>query len=307
MGAVPVQENQDGFLLLTGLSENLYYRTNLSLANFSDKTAWGVTVNVLDDRGEVIGEPVTVAIQPQSTTQIVRIAERAGVLSDLDIFSLYVFANDFDISASASIVDNATGDPVHVEAVGKEGMTFWVPGVAHLEGANNSIWRSDITFFNNTLDWMSTSVEYFSPENGQIGVTPGMNLHIASANAAYFASVLGDSMLPSGIQSKGYFVIKSLDNSPLPQVVAKTYNVDEFGGTFGQNLMVFGGSDLIARRRGRFHYRGLEFIRQAVPASGPTSVSSTPATPVPRRSRSTSTTPPACASGGSPASRSVRG
>ena len=244
--AIPVQENQDGFLLLTGLSESLYYRTNLSLANFSDRTAWGVTVNVLNDRGEIIGEPVTVAVQPHGTKQVIRIAEQAGVLSDLDIFSLYVWANGFDISASASIVDNTTGDPIYVEAVGKTGMTFWVPGVAHLEGANNSNWRSDITFFNNSLDWVSTSVKYFSPENDQIGGTPGMNLHIASTNAAYFASVLGDSMLPSGIQSKGYFVIKSLDNSPLPQVVAKTYNVDEFGGTFGQNLMVFGGSDLIA-------------------------------------------------------------
>ena len=52
-------------------------------------------------------------------------------------------------------------------------------------------------------------------------------------------------MLPAGIESKGYFVITSRDGTALPQVVAKTYNVDTFGGTFGQNLKVFGGSDLI--------------------------------------------------------------
>ncbi len=245
VSAVPVQENEKDYALLTGLAENLYYRTNLSLANFSGTVAWGVTVRVLSDRGEFIGEPVTVAIQPHSTTQIVKIAEQAGVLSDLDIYSLYIYTNDFAVSASASVVDNATGDPVHVQAVDQGGDVVWVPGVAFLEGANNSLWRSDITFFNPTFDWVSTRVEYVSPENAQIGFTPIMSLDIASANAAYFANVLGDSMLPTGIESKGYFVISSRDGSPLPQVVAKTYNVDSYGGTFGQNLKVYGTSDLI--------------------------------------------------------------
>ncbi len=40
-------------------------------------------------------------------------------------------------------------------------------------------------------------------------------------------------------------MIKSIDGSPLPQVVAKTYNVDAHGGTFGQNLKLFAESDLI--------------------------------------------------------------
>ena len=31
----------------------------------------------------------------------------------------------------------------------------------------------------------------------------------------------------------------------MPQIVAKTYNLDSFGGTFGQNLAIFGSSDLI--------------------------------------------------------------
>jgi hypothetical protein len=52
-------------------------------------------------------------------------------------------------------------------------------------------------------------------------------------------------MLPAGVDSKGYFVVSSRDGSPLPQIVAKTYNVDDFGGTYGQNLKVYGTSDLI--------------------------------------------------------------
>ncbi len=243
--AVPVLENDRDFLVLTGLSENFYSRTNLSLANFSSTWAGGVIVSVLDDAGMFIGDPVEVGILPNSTTQIVKIAERAGILNDLDIYSLYIVTNGNDIAVSASVVDNATGDPVHVESVDQTGTTFWLPGVAHLEGANDSVWRSDVTFFNNTFEGMATDVAYISsPDSPPIGI-PGFALYLASANAAYFADLLGSSMLPPGVESKGHLVIKSIDGSPLPQVVAKTYNVDAHGGTFGQNLKLFAESDLI--------------------------------------------------------------
>jgi hypothetical protein len=204
-----------------------------------------VIIRVLNANGEIIGDPVEVGVMPQSTTQIVRIAERAGIYSDLDIFSLYIYTNGHDVSASASIVDNATGDPVHVESVGQGGSTFWLPGVARLAGANDSDWRSDVTFFNNTTEELSTMVEYFSPENSQIG-DRGFSLNIGSASAALFSDILGSTILPEGVESRGFLVMTSNDGSPLPQVVAKTYNVDIHGGTFGQNLKVFADSDLIS-------------------------------------------------------------
>jgi hypothetical protein len=52
------------------------------------------------------------------------------------------------------------------------------------------------------------------------------------------------SMLP-GVDSKGYLVVKGLGGNTVPTVVARTYNVDPEGGTFGQNLKVFGEADLI--------------------------------------------------------------
>jgi hypothetical protein len=228
------------------LSENQYSRTNVSLANPSDTGASGITISVMNDQGEFIGEAVPCYIPPHSTTQKVRIAEQAGILSDLDIFSLYIVTNGNDLYASASIVDNTTGDPVHVESVSQAGEISWVPGIAHLSGANDSQWRSDITFFNNTFDEMHTHFEYISPENAQIGFTPGKTLSIPSANASFFKSVLGSSMLPAGVESKGYFIVNTLDGTPLPQIVAKTYNVDDHGGTFGQNLKVFTPADLIS-------------------------------------------------------------
>jgi len=102
-----------------------------------------------------------------------------------------------------------------------------------------------VTFFNNTTETMSTDVTYISsPDSPPIGI-PGMTLYLASANAGYFADILGSSMLPAGVESKGHLVISSIDDSPLPQVVAKTYNVDEHGGTFGQSLKTFSEDELI--------------------------------------------------------------
>jgi hypothetical protein len=249
--AVPVQESEQDFLLLTGLAENLYSRTNLSLANLTDRYASGITIRVLSDAGEIIGDPVVIGVLPHSTTQVVKIAEAAGIFTDLDIFSLYIFTNGHDVSASASVVDNATGDPVHVESVGQDGEMAWLPGVARLAGANDSNWRSDVTFFNDTVDPTSTKIRYYSSESGQIGI-PWMNLGLPSANAAFFADLLGSSMLPSGVESKGYLVMTSNDGSPLPQVVARTYNVDVHGGTFGQNLKLFCETDLIAAGQSGF-------------------------------------------------------
>ena len=245
VSAVPVVENQKDYLLLTGLAENLYSRTNLNLANLSSQWAGGIIIRVINDHGEFIGDPVEVSVLPNSTTQIVKLAERAGIYTDLDIYSLYIYTNDHAVSASVSVVDNVTGDPVHLESVGKLGEKYWVPGVAHLDGANNSVWRSDITFFNDTVDWMSTRVKYISPENAQIGFTPSFTMETASLNAAFFSDILGDTMLPSGVQSRGYLVVTTHDESPLPQTVGKTYNVDEHGGTFGQVLKTFSDDDLI--------------------------------------------------------------
>ena len=108
-----------------------------------------------------------------------------------------------------------------------------------------------MTFFNDTTVDEATMVEYFSPENGTIG-DRGVNLHIASANAAFFADMLGSTILPEGVESKGHMVITSIDGSPLPQVVAKTYNVDAHGGTFGQTLKAFTDSDLIYQGESAF-------------------------------------------------------
>gem|GEM_PF-2317949 len=242
--AVPVLPAEDNRLFLTGLVHNLYSRTNIRLANTSNESVVA-TITVVDKFGDMLGEPVYRTVHPASTTQVNAIAEVAGVSSNLDIFSVQVDTGSPAVSAWASVVDNLKGDPVlYSSMVTDENDTeLWVPGLASLPGANGSEWRSDITFFNPIGQDISFDVRYIRSEGGDErilrarGVQPG--------NALYYLDVIGTTMLPSGEDSKGYFIIEAFSGSVLPQVAARTYNLDVSGGTFGQNVFVFKSKDLI--------------------------------------------------------------
>jgi hypothetical protein len=79
-----------------------------------------------------------------------------------------------------------------------------------------------------------------------------MIMNIDAGNALYYVDVLGVSMLPPETESKGYFVVTSRGDYGVPHMVARTYNLAPDGGTFGQNLKVFGEADLI--HEGEFGY-----------------------------------------------------
>jgi hypothetical protein len=171
------------------------------------------------------------------------VTEKANVTTDVPIFSAVIDTNGHALSANASVVDEVTGDPVLYRSYRTLDSEVWIPGVAHLPGKNESIWWSDITFLNLYNSTILADVEYV-PDDNPDGTT-GMTLDIDSGDALYFVDVLGVSILPDGTESKGYFVVRSKDGSPLPQIAAKTYNLALEGGTFGQNLKVFRSSDLI--------------------------------------------------------------
>ena len=115
--------------------------------------------------------------------------------------------------------------------------------IAHLPGANQSLWRSDITFLNDTDSLISARVDYVPEES--LGYSPFMIMNIDPGNALYYVDILGVSMLPPETDSKGYFVVTSRGDYAVPHMVARTYNVATEGGTFGQNLVVFDEGDLI--------------------------------------------------------------
>jgi PKD repeat protein len=241
--AVPVVPLDVDRVFLTGMVDNFYYRTNVGLANFGPDNVGNIGVTVYDEFGVQLGDTITTWVPGYSTRQIVEVIEAAGILTDVNIFSVAIDTNGADLTMYASVVDNFTGDPVYVSPAGTEEVKVWIPGIAHLPGANESLWRSDITFLNETEDLISARVDYV-PEV-DLGYSPFMIMNIDPGNALYYVDVLGVSMLPPDTESKGYFVVTSRGDYGVPHMVARTYNLAGSGGTFGQNLKVFGDADLI--------------------------------------------------------------
>ncbi|MCD4748569.1 MAG: hypothetical protein K8R59_04270, partial [Thermoanaerobaculales bacterium] len=244
--AVPVVPGNSTFFL-SGLVHNLYYRTNIRLANMGDESTIAM-IQVLDQDGGQLGETMWVRVEAQSTRQINRIAEFVGLPTFLDIFSVRVDTGSEKSGAWASVIDNITGDPVLYGpmTLDEETSSLWVPGIAHLMGENNSRWRTDISFFNTSGAPLSADVAYFPSEDE--GFLATQTLHnIQPGTARYYVDILPNEFLPGWIDSsKGYFVISGVGDSKSPHVAARTYNLDgATGGTFGQNLVAFQAKDLI--------------------------------------------------------------
>ncbi len=111
-------------------------------------------------------------------------------------------------------------------------------------GEGDHLCFAGITFFNPFNEHLNYDAKYVPSEDGVFR----KNLKIrgnAPGQALYYHDVGLSVISPSGAESKGYFVITSFENSALPQVAAKTYNLDVSGATFGQSLFAFRASDLI--------------------------------------------------------------
>ncbi len=245
--AVPVPPNAPDRLFLTGLSHTSASRTNIRLANLGTD-AVDVKLNVLSADGHALGQPVLRTIPALSTIQVNGIAEVAWAGTDLDIFSVRVNTYVETVLAWASVINNQTGDPVLFNALSANAAsrTLWVPGVAHLGGANNSQWRSDITVFNPALFPLDSTVTYIPSEGSEI--PPPLEITtLQPPKALFFLDVLASEFLAPDEVSKGYLIISGTGHEPPLEVVARTYNLDPTGGTFGQNLSVFDGADWLTQ------------------------------------------------------------
>lgn len=232
-------------LFLTGLTQDSQARTNIRLANLGTETT-EVTLFVLSDDGHFLGQPVVVSIPPMSTIQVNGIAEAAWAGADLELFSVRVDTDVDTVLAWASVVDNRTGDPVLYNPLALESAsrTLWVPGVAHVSGAHDSRWRSDITFFNTNVRPLDTEVTYIPSESLETG--PPLEIdNLQPGIALFYGDVLAEEFLSEDETSSGYFIIDGPGQEPPLQPAARTYNLDPSGGAFGQNLHIFEGTDLL--------------------------------------------------------------
>jgi PKD repeat protein len=222
-----------GSLLLTGLVSSSLYRTNSGCVNLGDSWAGGISMVVSGPTGEALGAS-SFNLPPNRLRQIQNVAAVCGVEEELPLFTLHIDTGGHDLFCYASVVDNTTGDPVFYAPSRAMPVSAHLPGVAHIEGLNSSLWRSDAAFYNPSPA-SSTTVLFFVPEAGPAEQIE-MTLHLESGESALFQDIIEAMAWPG--DSKGYLRVTAEPAASIPVVAARTFNQTAVG-TYGQGLALY--------------------------------------------------------------------
>lgn len=224
--AVPgVQAEQlEKTLYVTGIASNAEYRTNIGLVNRapSEITA---SLTLFSRTGSAIATK-SVPLGANSFQQAALwsyFPEVEGQSQDGLTLRIVSPVEDA-VSAYASVIDNATQDPIYIQATGApSGEELTVPVIGRAPGANGTFWRSDVTLFNPTADPIMLTLRYG-------GAT--RTLAVGGHDTEVLEDILSSFDQASG--SGALFV--SWDGSAGPVVTSRTYTTSDSGGTFGQSI-----------------------------------------------------------------------
>ncbi|HEY6214520.1 MAG TPA: PKD domain-containing protein [Vicinamibacterales bacterium] len=233
-------------LYLTGIQSNAAYRTNIGLVNRGGSEV-GATLTLYDGGGNTVSTAnVTIpANNFQQASLSSFFPETAG--RSYNALSLRMTTSSSDVvTAYASMIDNASQDPVYIQAMpAKSGSSMTLPVVARANGANGTFWRSDVTFFNPSNTRVFLSVRYSD-------TTKSLSL---GARETY---LLADVLTQFGYSSGNNPLTITWSGGAAPVVTSRTYTTDERGGTFGQSIDpvdAFTNEQFVPGLRSDFSYR----------------------------------------------------
>ncbi|HEX6098745.1 MAG TPA: PKD domain-containing protein [Thermoanaerobaculia bacterium] len=211
-------------LYITAMKSSAAFRTNVGLVNRAEAPLTA-TLTLYSRTGETIGtKDVNLpAGSFQQNALWVLFPEVNGVSHD--VLTLKIATNAPDaVSGYASVIDNDTQDPIYIQALGApQNNALTIPVVGRTPGANQTFWRSDVTFFNPSAEPASLTLRYGGAER---------TLSIAARETKVLADVLSAFELSSG--AGALFVSWNGANGPV--VTSRTYTTTERGGTYGQSI-----------------------------------------------------------------------
>lgn len=132
---------------LIQLTGNSAYRTNVGFANAA-AVPLDVVVDLFRSDGTSIGSR-TFTVPPLGYLQETDLLRKVAGGSVDDAYAVVqALAPESRYQVYASVIDNASGDPINVTPTAVLEGPAWVAGVAHLEGANATNWRTDVEVLN---------------------------------------------------------------------------------------------------------------------------------------------------------------
>lgn len=212
-------------MYVTGLQNNAQYRTNIGLVNQSADAVTS-SLTLFSSNGSTIAtRSVTLgAMSFQQAALWSYFPEVQG--QSHEVLTLRIVSPVAEaVSVYASVIDNATQDPICIQALAaaQAGPELTVPVVGRAPGANDTFWRSDVTLFNPASSGMSLTLQF-----GEATRTLALG--------AQETRVLADVLSTFGQSSGSGALLVSWEGVAGPVVTSRTYTTSETGGTFGQSI-----------------------------------------------------------------------
>lgn len=232
---------------LAGLREDARHRVNVGFIN-PNATAITPTVKVYNEQHQFIGQ-FTPTLQPFTLDQKPLSTHIAPVALPADqSFSLEIELQTGQwLVAYASLIDNATNDPVTISAIREADLVSEdyrrsvIPGVGHVGN-----WRSDVTVFNpDEREWTYFDLEYVASSGTLLAKKEGYAL--APLNFIQFEDVLRHPVfgtnVPDGTGMLRVNVVPQPGlanplNTKNPLTYSRTY-FDDGRGSYGQGIAGF--------------------------------------------------------------------
>jgi PKD repeat protein len=211
-------------LYVTGMAASSSFRTNVGIVNRSSVPL--TSFLTLYDRNGATISTKTIGLAANSFQQSPLSSyfpELNGSTYEVLTMVLTAAAKDA-VSAYASVVDNATQDPIYIQAVpAQSGGSLTIPIVGRAPGVNGTFWRSDVTLYNPSPATISLSLRY---AGAQRTISLGGNDTMVLADVlSQFGQTAGNGTLQVAWTSVGG-----------PVVTSRTYTSVATGGTFGQSI-----------------------------------------------------------------------
>jgi PKD repeat protein len=211
-------------LYIAGIAANAAYRTNLGFVNRAVAPV-SATLTLYAKSGDTIAtKNVSLAASSfQQSALWAYFPEVSG--GSYDGLTLKIAASVADaVSAYASIVDNATQDPIYLQAVAAPTAgALTIPAVGRAPGANQTFWRSDVTLFNPNDDAMTLTLHYGATDHTLVV-------------GAHDTAVIQDILASYGLTSGSGALRVTWNEATGPVVTSRTYTSVESGGTYGQSI-----------------------------------------------------------------------
>ncbi|HET7434636.1 MAG TPA: hypothetical protein VFN10_07995 [Thermoanaerobaculia bacterium] len=215
---------KDQTISLQQIAQSAQYRTNLGLVEAAGQPA-SVLVSVFGGNGTKLGD-FPYDLRPGEHMQLGSFLAAKGLSVEDGRIEVKVLSSTGKVTAYASVLDNATADPLLVLPVEAQTVTskrYVLPGIAYVNA-----WRSDVRLYNAGTTDVDAKVQFYSQSGGD---PIEKSVKIGAGKVAALDNVL--QTMFGAANGAGGSLLLTTDADAKLVATARTYNQTD-NGTYGQ-------------------------------------------------------------------------